>query len=142
MKVTVTDTPATLGRLLHTVGYVPSIYSDAWSSVSIRNINYVFTAWAPNTYTFTVNPPVFVEWANLQKLNTVAVWSTDFITQDWDTPDPLGIGSWPNPKKYISEWEAYSILDWEVHNFVTFDLDRIHLRTCPGETVEIEVFIE
>jgi hypothetical protein len=135
MKITITDTPATLQKLLHAAGYVYEVSPNAWLAVSIRNVNYSYAAWV---YTFVVNPPVFIEWANLKKLQSVAVGSTDFFTQSWDTVDQV-TGKEADPRKYITEWEGYSILDRETHNFVSFDLDEVFLTTCPWETVQVEV---
>ena len=142
MKVTVTDTPATIRTLLHAAGYVYAPSPQSGLAVSVRNVAFTYTPGAPGTYTFGVNPPVFVEGANLKKLQTVAKGSTDFFQQGWDIEDPIGDGGPADPQKYITETEAYPVLDREVHNFVSFDLDRVFLTTCPGETVEVYIFLE
>ena len=58
----------------------------------------------------------------------------------WDVDNPEGRDA--DPERYISDAEAYPILNGEVHNITTFNLDNIHITVCPGDSVDIYVAIE
>ena len=149
--------PTTLGTLIRSGNYNPDIFSDNSKFVTIRNLSFVYAAPVPPAtwYAFTEQAPVFIEGASLRKFD----WGTDTTSDGdesslrwtatyfetwpeagWDTGNP-GVTK-PDPTKYISEAEAYPILNGEVHNFSTYDVDNIHLTVCPWDTPQIYVFIE
>ena len=127
MIIQVSGTPTTLWAALRAQGYQIDTTFDSGMSVSIRNIWFDCILW-----TVTPNGVLFIEWGNLAKFDwgTNPLWEPTYIQQGWD---------WNN---YITDTEAYPILDGETHNFVTNDLDRIFLRTCAPSSFSIYVFVE
>jgi len=143
MRFTITETPTTLWQLVRDAGYQIHQYADAGYSVQIVNDTRSYDVATSSTIAGPDNGPLLIEKGDLNRHLGVAPDGTrDFI----DVGPEAGWYVWPQQaerqKKYIAEAEAMPIFNGGADNFVTYDLDRIHLRACTGKTLTIYVNIE